>query len=233
MTRKNWDKSIEMNARSQTFELSLIGNQTYDAVSSIFHTILLHRTLGKFNNYEGTNKYKMGSIGYMDVTCDFIDLHYVCCSSSALCSLVNGEILKFSNAIHESENHGYNTGQISLEFFERRPQKWPLYSDCVPWEIWTVRLDLVSVTLNNLSDYPRKLGQVIGDKIIHITDIMNRHENYIPVVSNHTDLEYVFNTSLPDVQPYLFKLDYSINGPSSAVSMGSTVRKLLRETFSF
>ncbi|XP_044760620.1 autophagy-related protein 101 [Coccinella septempunctata] len=222
-----------MNARSQTFELTLKGSQTYDAVSSLFHTILLHRTLGKFEYYEGTNRYKMGSIGYTDVKCDFIDLHYVCCSSSALLGLVNGEILKFSNAIHESENNGYNTGQISLEFFERRPQKWPLYSDCVPWEVWTVRLDLVSVNLDRWGEYREKVGQAISDKIIHITDIMNRHENYIPVVSNRSDLEYVFNTGLPDVQPYLFKFDYSVNGPSSAVSMGSTVRKLLRETFSF
>jgi autophagy-related protein 101 len=37
-----------MNARSQTFELTMEGRQIDEAVASIFHTVLFHRSLGKF-----------------------------------------------------------------------------------------------------------------------------------------------------------------------------------------
>ncbi|XP_077551792.1 autophagy-related protein 101-like [Haemaphysalis longicornis] len=36
-----------MNARSEVFELFLEGRQVQEAVLSLFHTLLFHRTLGK------------------------------------------------------------------------------------------------------------------------------------------------------------------------------------------
>lgn len=47
-----------------------------EAVASIFHTVLFHRTLGKFR-YKEEGNYSVGTIGYSDVDCDFIDFTYV------------------------------------------------------------------------------------------------------------------------------------------------------------
>ncbi len=47
-----------------------------EAVSSLFHTLLFHRTLGKFH-YKQEGNYCVGTVGYEDADCDFIDLTYV------------------------------------------------------------------------------------------------------------------------------------------------------------
>ena len=49
-----------------------------EAVSSLFHTLLFHRTLGKFH-YKQEGNYCVGTVGYEDADCDFIDLTYVSC----------------------------------------------------------------------------------------------------------------------------------------------------------
>ena len=87
-----------MNARTQIFELvskndyllqyvclnlyyiflfqSVEGRQVDEAVASIFHTVLFHRSLGKFR-YKQEGSYSVGTVGYLDVDCDFIDFTYV------------------------------------------------------------------------------------------------------------------------------------------------------------
>jgi autophagy-related protein 101 len=52
------------------------GRQVDEAVASIFHTVLFHRSLGKFK-YKQEGSYSVGTIGYEDVDCDFIDFTYV------------------------------------------------------------------------------------------------------------------------------------------------------------
>lgn len=218
-----------MEVRNQTFEVKLQRCQTFDALSGVFQTVMMLRCTGKYEFYAGSdNKYRVSSIGYRDVKCDFVDLHYVCCNSPSLINAVNAELLKFSEALQESESYGCNTASIALEFYKRNPNKWSLYSECIPWETWNVKLDL---TMDRWEDYRDSVGAVISDKIVHITDIVNRYENYVPVISHRGELDNIFNTSFPDVQPYLFKFIYSVNGKSSNFSMGSTVRRLLGETF--
>uniref|UniRef100_T1II12 Uncharacterized protein n=1 Tax=Strigamia maritima TaxID=126957 RepID=T1II12_STRMM len=73
----------KMNARFQVFELSLEGRQVEEAVASIFHTLIFHRSLGKFH-YKQEASYSVGSIGYEDTDCDFLDFTYVRCSSDEL-----------------------------------------------------------------------------------------------------------------------------------------------------
>lgn len=47
-----------------------------EAVLSLFHTLLFHRSTGKFH-YKNDNTYAVGTIGFQDVDCDFIDFTYV------------------------------------------------------------------------------------------------------------------------------------------------------------
>ena len=37
--------------------------------------------------------------------------------------------------------------QISLEFYQRKRARWPFPAECIPWEVWTIKLDII--TLNN------------------------------------------------------------------------------------
>ena len=59
---------------------------------------------------------------------------------------------------------------------------------------------------------------------------MNRHD-YVPKMPNQSELDLIFDTTYPDVQPYLFKLSFATQGPSNS-SMGTTMKKIIRETLS-
>lgn len=218
-----------MNARSQIFELTMEGRQVDEAVASIFHTVLFHRTLGKFV-YSAEGSYSIGTVGYMDVDCDFIDLTYVCCTSNNLDRTIKKEISGFSEMLRSNEGTGM--GQISLEFFQKKPRLF-FPTECIPWEVWTIRLELI--TLNNEDErrnYKEQVGEILTDKILYITEVMNKHD-YLPKMPNQSELDYIFDSSYEDIQPYLFKLHYSVSGPSTSTSVGSTVRKLFRETLQF
>lgn len=215
-----------MNARSQAFSLTMEGRQVDEAVASIFHTVLFHRSFGKFlYNVEGN--YSIGTLGYMDVDCDFIDFTYVCCSSSGLDRTVKKEISGFSELLRS--NDGAATGQISLEFFQKKRNRWPFQPECIPWEVWTVRLELIELHSEDERQVCRdKVGENLQDKVFYITEVMNRHE-YVPKVPMQSDVDLIFDTSYQDVQPYLFKINYSLAGPPAS-SVGNTMKKLIRET---
>lgn len=217
-----------MNARSQIFELTMEGRQVDEAVASLFHTILFHRSVGKFL-YNGSS-YSVGTIGYTDVDCDFIDLTYVCCTSSRLDRTIKKEISGFSELLRGNEGTGM--GQISLEFFQRKPSRWLFQSECIPWEVWTIRLELITLSNEDERQVCReKVGEILTDKILYITEVMNRHD-YVPKVPDQSELEHIFDTSYHDIQPYLFRLHYSLSGPSSGTSVGSAMKKLIKETLS-
>lgn len=216
-----------MNARTQTFELTMEGRQVDEAVASIFHTVLFHRSLGKFF-YTAEGSYSVGTVGYTDVDCDFIDLTYVCCTSNLLDQTIKKEISGFSELLRGNEGTGI--GQISLEFFQKKPSRWLFQPECIPWEVWTIRLELITLNTEDERQVCReKVGELLTDKILYITEVMNRHD-YLPKMPNQSELELIFDTSYADVQPYLFKMHYSISGPSAGTSVGSTMKKLIRET---
>lgn len=216
-----------MNARSQIFELTMEGRQVDEAVASIFHTVLFHRSLGKFL-YSSNGSYSVGTVGYTDVDCDFIDLTYVCCTSTRLDQTIKREISGFSELLRGNEGAG--AGQISLEFFQRKKGRWLFQSECIPWEVWTIRLELITLENEDQRQVCReKVGELLTDKILYITEVMNRHE-YLPKMPSQDELELIFDTSYQEVQPYLFKLHYSISGPSSGGSVGTTVKKLFKGT---
>lgn len=219
-----------MNARSQVFELVIEGRQVDEAVASIFHTVLFHRSLGKFL-YNAEGSYSVGTVGYTDVDCDFIDFTYVCCTSNHLDRTVKQEISGFSELLRGNDGAGAGTGQISLEFFQKKRSRWPFQSECIPWEVWTVRLDLINLNSeDDRQNYREKVGEMLTEKILYITEVMNRHD-YVPKMPSQSELELIFDTSYQDVQPYLFKFKYSTNGPSNT-SVGTTMRKIMKETLS-
>ena len=59
-----------------------------------------------------------------------------------------------------------------------------------------------------------KVGEQLMEKIMDIADSMNKHE-YVPKMPNQSELELVFDTSISDVQPYLYKVRTSELKPNS------------------
>ncbi|CAB0039675.1 unnamed protein product [Trichogramma brassicae] len=218
-----------MNARTQLFELSMEGRQVDEAVASIFHTVLFHRCLGKFTFKQEGSNYSVGTVGYQDVDCNFIDFTYVCCSSVHLDQHLKKGINGFSEALRATGSQGH--GQISLEFFQKKKNRWPFTYESIPWEVWTVRLELIKLATEHERMICReKVGDLLADKILNITDIMNRHD-YLPKIPTQTELDLIFDTSFPDVQPYLFKLSFTTSEPTNN-TMGNTMKKLIKETMS-
>ncbi|XP_063219798.1 autophagy-related protein 101 [Bacillus rossius redtenbacheri] len=216
-----------MNARSQVFDLSVEDRQIDEAVASIFHTVLFHRSLGKFR-YRQESSYSVGTVGYEDVDCDFIDFTYVCCSSDNLDKALKKEIRYFSKILRSSDCPG--SGEISLEFFQKKKNRWPFPTECIPWEVWTVRLQLVKLSNEHERQLCREqVGDMLTEKILYIAEVMNRHD-YVPKMPNQSDLDLIFDTTFPDVQPYLFRVQPTISAPN--ISVGTTVKKIFKETLS-
>jgi len=218
-----------MNALSQEFELTVEGRQIEEAVSSVFHTLLLHRAIGKFH-YKAEGSYQVGTLGTEDVDCDYIDLTYVRLSSDELANCLRRETLSFRDALRQQD--GQRNGQIQLEFFEKRRRGW-FGEETVPWEIWILKLDVVR--LNNESEHQRlreTVGDALSDIIFSVCRSVNSNQ-YLPKMPVQSELSNVFDSRFSDVQPYLHRIHYKVNGPSTnTASISSTVQKLIRGTLS-
>lgn len=215
-----------MNARAHVFELSVEGRQVDEVVQSLFHSLILQRTLGKFH-YKQEGSYSIGTLGFVDEDCDFIDFTYVRVASDVLNRNVRKEVTVFSESL--TGGTAAASGQISLEFYQRKRARWPFPAECIPWEVWTIKLDII--TLNNEHErqiFREKLAELLAEKTLYIADIMNRHE-YVPKMPNHSELDLIFDTTYIDVQPYLHRISHQINGPASS-SVSTTMRKFLKDT---
>ncbi|XP_048756909.1 autophagy-related protein 101-like isoform X2 [Ostrea edulis] len=207
--------------------LSVEGHQIEEAVCSLFHTLLLHRTVGKFH-YKQEGTYSTGTVGVEDVDCDFVDFTYVRVASDTLDEALKKEVALFRDALRNMDGAG--SGQISLEFYQRKRARWPFPAECIPWEVWTVKLEIL--TLNNESERQicrEKLGEMLGEKVLSIADLMNRHD-YIPKMPNQAELDLIFDTNFPDVQPYLFKISHQTTTGACQSSVGTTMRKFVKDT---
>lgn len=218
---------LTMNARSQVFELSVEGRQIEEVVASLFHTLLFHRTLGKFH-FKQASSYSVGTIGMEDVDCDFVDLTYVRVASDDLDKALKREVAAFRDTLRSGDTS--NCGQISLEFYQKKPARWPFPAECIPWEVWTIKIEVITLANEHERQICReKVSEILNEKIMSIADLMNRHE-YVPKMPNQAELDLVFDTTFEDVQPYLYKITHHTTGPSSSSTVGNTMRKFIKET---
>jgi len=123
-----------MNARSQVFDITVEARQVEEAVTSLFHTVLFHRSFGKFT-YKDESQYFIGTVGYEDVDCDYIDHTYVRAQSPLLDQNLRQEIAAFSQELRtlsagaatlglgtggDGGIRSSGSGQVSLEFYHKR-----------------------------------------------------------------------------------------------------------------
>ncbi|CAH2224108.1 autophagy-related 101 [Pelobates cultripes] len=215
-----------MNCRSEVLEVSVEGRQVEEAMLAILHTILLHRSTGKFH-YKKEGNYSIGTVGTQDIDCDFIEFTYVRVSSDELDRALHKAVSEFKDALRNSGSDGI--GQLSLEFYQKKKSRWPFSDECIPWEVWTIKVNVVSLANEQERQICReKVGEKLGEKIINIVEVMNKHE-YIPKMPAQFDVNNVFDTSLKDVQPYLHKITYQITD-ALGTSVTTTMRRLIKDT---
>lgn len=126
-------------------------------------------------------------------------------NSTELVQRVNQEIASFSEALKASE-----CNKISLEFFTRKKRSWPLnfQFENIPWEIWTVKIDLMQLSNENERQVLReKLSDLLSEKVRQIIEIMDKHD-YTPKLQNQSQLDTIFETDFKDIQPYLFRVNF-------------------------
>ncbi|TRY64282.1 hypothetical protein TCAL_01834 [Tigriopus californicus] len=214
-----------MNARSQNFEISLEPRQLEEAVLSLFHSVLFHRTVGKFH-YTNESSFTIGNLGFEDVDCDFIDHTYLKAQSVGLDRALKQEVAAFSSDL---KREGVNSGQVSLEFYQKRPKLF-MAADCIPWEVWTLRTELVNFTSEqDRQRWSEKVGEILSEKVRYIAEVMNRND-FVPKMTTQDYLDLIFDTRYPDCQPYLFKVSYTTAGPGHPSSVGHTFRRLIKDT---
>jgi len=211
-----------MNAFSQKYELTLERRQVEEAVASVFHTLLLHRSVGKFNYLSDVN-YTVDALGTEDVDCDYVDLSYVRLNTEKLSSAVQRRIAEFRENLRQHDD-----GEIVMQFFEKKRRSWPLSEENIPWELWILKI--IVVQLNNESEhqmYRESVGDALSDIIYSICRDMNR-SRYVPKMPSKPDLPLIFDIGYDDVQPYLHNITHEVRGPSAGSSFSSAVQKLIK-----
>lgn len=126
-----------MNAISQVLEVEVEQSHVEEVVLALFHTILMHRANGKFR-YQKDDSYHIEETKIQDVKCKSLDITYVRCASFELDRCLRSQVARFSDKI--SLAGVPTTGQVALEFYEKKKKSWPFASGSVPWEVWNVRL---------------------------------------------------------------------------------------------
>merc|ERR1712071_309587 len=132
--------------------------------------------------------------------------------------LVHREASAFSECLRsrEIETQGQaRSGHISLTFYQIK--KGRLFSESIPWEVWNLSMEIVSLASEiDRQLYRERVGELLAEKIMYIAESMNR-PSYVPKMPN---------------QPELFKISYGTSPPSTGTSIGSTVRRLFKNTVS-
>lgn len=120
-------------------------------------------------------------------------------ASTSFTEYVNREVCEFVDRLRQDSNQ---IGTVCLEFFSKKRKNWAFSDDVLKWEIWTIRVDCVS-------PFRQRVEEVLMEKVLTIIQIVNNSNSYLPPMPSERYLSSVFETSFPDVQPYLHKV--SIN----------------------
>ncbi|CAL8266821.1 unnamed protein product [Merluccius merluccius] len=215
-----------MNCRSEVLELTVEARQVEEAMLALLHTILLHRSTGKFH-YKKEGTYSIGTVGTQDIDCDFIDFTFVRVSSDELDRVISKAVTEFKDALGNTGSDGM--GQISLEFYQKKKSRWPFSDECIPWEVWSIKVNVVHLANEQERQICReKVGEKLGEKVINVVEVINRHE-YLPKMPTQSEVDNVFDTSLKDVQPYLYKTTFQITD-TLGTSVSTTMRRLIKDT---
>ncbi|XP_054155096.1 autophagy-related protein 101-like [Oppia nitens] len=224
-----------MNARSNTFEFNCLGSEVNEIVSAIFHSIVFYRCYGKFQ-YKHEDSYSIGTLGYEEIDCDFIDFTYIRISSPQLIQNINKAIKEFVDELRQDNSQ--TNGAITLKFFSRRRGRWPFTDAPLVWEIWTVK---VNCDRDRDRDKDSKecqrdrIEDLLLEKLISIIQIMNSSKSYLPQMPNQQNSDTIFETNYSDVQPYIFQISHTMGAAANPQLMATqgtdenVIKKFIKE----
>ena len=96
----------------------------------------------------------------------------------------------------------------------------------MPWEIWNLQVtERVVYGKNKIELAREKTALELDAKILSIVEAVGKHK-VVPKEPERTNLQLVYDTTFPDVQPYLFKICYSFESRASFDSVEATVNRL-------
>jgi len=143
-------------------------------------------------------------------------------------AIIKREVSLFRETLGKSDDE--TSGEISLEFYRKQPGRWLFQAEISPWEIWTIKLNVKKLnTESERAEFRASLADNMTDYLFDILEVINKHE-FVPRVPNKSEEDTVFDTSFPDIQPYLFRIYHQATGPLPS-SMGTTMKKFLRGSF--
>ncbi|RWS19880.1 autophagy-related protein 101-like protein, partial [Leptotrombidium deliense] len=189
-------------------------------------------------NYKHEGSYSIGTLGYEEVKCDFIDFTYVRCASESLVERINKDVKDFVEKLRESDEL---KGSLNLEFYcKRKGRMWPLNETPIVWEIWVLKIDCIpvlNVLVGNAGKSSERVEEALLEKLLTIVQIVNSSKCYLPQMPNRENVDTVFDTSHRDVQPYIYKIVHKI-GNAGAVSQttadfgpsSAAIKKLIKHT---
>lgn len=64
-------------------------------------------------------------------------------ASDELDRLLKKEVRAFRDELRSAD--GSFGGQISLEFYQKKRAHWPFPAECIPWEMWIIKINVVSL----------------------------------------------------------------------------------------
>ncbi|CAD6192738.1 unnamed protein product [Caenorhabditis auriculariae] len=197
-----------MNARQHELRLTVELRQVNDAVSCIFHSLLLHRTLAKFQ-FSTENNYTLGSLGLKEVDCDHIDLTYVRVNSEELAMRLDEDVRQFRS---ECCSVAERPNRPRFLFQKQRRQSFGGWisgaatEDSAIWEQWKLILDVFRVDSNDeLRRMRHTVADSLGDLVLSICTKINQ-PLYIPKMPSKSLVNDVFETRFSDCQPFLFQI---------------------------
>ena len=65
-------------------------------------------------------------------------------ASDELDRLLKREVRAFRDELRASDG-SLTAGQISLEFYQKKRAHWPFPAECIPWEMWIIKINVVTL----------------------------------------------------------------------------------------
>lgn len=215
-----------MNVRNHLVEIQCGHKDVTDVAQAIIHSLIFFRTHGKFN-YKHEESYSIGTLGFETATCDHLDFSYIRCSSHSLVNKINNKLQELIDKLNENTNFV----NLALEFYTKRPSRWPFNDSKIVWELWNLKI-VINWNLQPLSlvtspsdhhHYQQRysdqtttpttsirIEDVLSHKLLDIIRIVNSDKCSLPQMPTQPNLDSVFDTSHAEVQPYLYNISYKI-----------------------
>jgi hypothetical protein len=154
-----------------------------------------------------------------------------------LVNRVNNKIQEFVDKINEFAQ----SGMITLEFFTKRPSRWPFNDSKIVWEMWNIKFAFFQqFNSSNTQNSPVpqnqeqtsgsvptgdtnhpfslrsgesaiRLEELMSQKLLDIIGIVNNEKCSLPPMPTQPNLDTVFETSYSDLQPYLFNISFKVS----------------------